>query len=147
MVLVVCLDILCCSRLHQALYPSTILARLSSTELSQGLLRHDCDYRRLELLGDSECPHHVLADQIILDGGRLLQRPKVLASLGSLVSFRNETCVCQVRVTNAVRYANAAINIVTDCATALLPMGVIGSLDMPKRQKRLLLGVFGIGLL
>jgi hypothetical protein len=51
------------------------------------------------------------------------------------------------QVTNANRYANAAINIVTDCATALLPMGVIGSLDMPKRQKKLLLGVFGIGLL
>jgi hypothetical protein len=50
-------------------------------------------------------------------------------------------------VTDAIRYANAAINIVTDCATALLPMGVINSLDMPKRQKKLLLGVFGIGLL
>jgi hypothetical protein len=45
------------------------------------------------------------------------------------------------------RYANAAINILTDCATALLPIGVINSLDMPKRQKKLLLVVFGIGLL
>lgn len=45
------------------------------------------------------------------------------------------------------RYANAAINIVTDCMTALLPVGVINSLDMPRRQKNLLLGVFGIGLM
>ena len=52
-----------------------------------------------------------------------------------------------VSIANVPRYANAAINIVTDCATALLPMGVNGSLDMPKRQKKLLLGVFGIGLL
>jgi hypothetical protein len=52
-----------------------------------------------------------------------------------------------LQMINILRYANAAINIVTDCATALLPMRVINSLDMPKRQKKLLLGVFGIGLL
>lgn len=51
------------------------------------------------------------------------------------------------RVADMCRYANAAVNILTDCATALLPIGVINSLDMPKRQKKLLLAVFGIGLL
>ena len=71
----------------------------------------------------------------------------MFASLGSLVSLCNECWMLVDSVTDAIRYANAAINIVTDCATALLPMGVINSLDMPKRQKKLLLGVFGIGLL
>ena len=71
----------------------------------------------------------------------------MLASLGSLVSSCDEFLRMLVSIANVPRYANAAINIVTDCATALLPMGVIGSLDMPKRQKKRLLGVFGIGLL
>jgi hypothetical protein len=53
----------------------------------------------------------------------------------------------EMQVADRHRYANAAINILTDCATALLPMGVINSLDMPTRQKKLLLAVFGIGLL
>lgn len=35
----------------------------------------------------------------------------------------------------------------TDIATALLPIGVINSLDMPKRQKMLLFAVFGVGLM
>lgn len=39
------------------------------------------------------------------------------------------------------------MNIVTDSATALLPVGVINKLDMPKRQKKLLIAVFAIGLL
>jgi len=52
-----------------------------------------------------------------------------------------------VRLTDRDRYANAALNILTDCATALLPIGVINTLDMPKRQKKLLLAVFSIGLL
>lgn len=63
------------------------------------------------------------------------------------MSLCNEILRVSCSVANTIRYANAAINIVTDCATALLPMGVINSLDMPKRQKKLLLGVFGIGLL
>jgi hypothetical protein len=52
-----------------------------------------------------------------------------------------------LQLTDSDRYANAAVNILTDCATALLPIGVINTLDMPKRQKKLLLAVFGIGLL
>jgi len=63
------------------------------------------------------------------------------------VSIRNEILLMLFSMTNKSRYANAAVNIVTDCATALLPIGVISSLDMPKRQKKLLLAVFGIGLL
>jgi len=59
----------------------------------------------------------------------------------------NEMLRTLLQMIDVLRYANAAINIVTDCATALLPMRVINSLDMPKRQKKLLLGVFGIGLL
>jgi len=46
-----------------------------------------------------------------------------------------------------LRYANSAINFVSDLVTALLPIGVIRSLEIPKRQKNLLYLVFCIGIL
>jgi hypothetical protein len=45
------------------------------------------------------------------------------------------------------RYANAAVNLVSDVVTALLPIGVIRSLEIPKRQKNLLYLVFCVGLM
>jgi hypothetical protein len=45
------------------------------------------------------------------------------------------------------RYANAAVNLVSDIVTALLPIGVISSLEVPKRQKNLLYLVFCVGLM
>lgn len=45
------------------------------------------------------------------------------------------------------RYTNAAVNIVTDLATALLPLPVITKLDIPKRQKVILMCVFAAGIL
>lgn len=45
------------------------------------------------------------------------------------------------------RYTNAGINIVTDCAIALLPMKVIQSLQMPRRQRNLLYILFGVGFM
>jgi hypothetical protein len=47
---------------------------------------------------------------------------------------------------NSHRYANSAINFVTDLIITLLPIGVIRSLEIPKRQKNLLYLVFCIGL-
>ena len=44
------------------------------------------------------------------------------------------------------RYANSAINFITDLIVTLLPIGVIRSLEVPKRQKNLLYLVFCIGL-
>jgi len=44
------------------------------------------------------------------------------------------------------RYANAAVNLVSDVVTALLPISVIRSLEIPKRQKNLLYLVFCVGL-
>lgn len=49
-------------------------------------------------------------------------------------------------LTNSHRYANSAINFVTDLIVTLLPIGVIRSLEVPKRQKDLLYLVFCIGL-
>ncbi|EMC97219.1 hypothetical protein BAUCODRAFT_52567, partial [Baudoinia panamericana UAMH 10762] len=43
-------------------------------------------------------------------------------------------------------YSNSAINIVTDFATALLPIPIIHTLAIPKRQKNMLLCVFAAGL-
>lgn len=47
---------------------------------------------------------------------------------------------------NSHRYANSAINFITDLIITLLPIGVIRSLEIPKRQKNLLYLVFCIGL-
>jgi hypothetical protein len=49
-------------------------------------------------------------------------------------------------LTISCRYANSAINFVTDLVVTLLPIGVIKSLEVPKRQKNLLYLVFCIGL-
>jgi len=45
----------------------------------------------------------------------------------------------------AMWFTNAAINIITDFAIILLPMPVVRSLQMGKRQKQVLLLIFGIG--
>lgn len=50
-------------------------------------------------------------------------------------------------LTVSYRYANSAVNFVTDLIVTLLPIGVIRSLEVPKRQKNLLYLVFCIGLL
>ncbi|KAK5110884.1 hypothetical protein LTR85_000694 [Meristemomyces frigidus] len=51
---------------------------------------------------------------------------------------------CLPRLT--VWYTNAAINIATDVAIALLPLPVISSLQIPRRQRIILMGVFAAGL-
>ena len=43
------------------------------------------------------------------------------------------------------RFANASINIVTDLCTAILPLPVLNTLQLPKRQKRALMAVFALG--
>lgn len=43
------------------------------------------------------------------------------------------------------RFANTILNIVTDIATTVLPLPVLRSLQLPKRQKILLMLVFGLG--
>lgn len=45
----------------------------------------------------------------------------------------------------AMWFTNAAINIITDFAIIMLPMPVVRSLQMGKRQKQVLLLIFGIG--
>jgi hypothetical protein len=42
-------------------------------------------------------------------------------------------------------FFNAAMNIVTDLAIIVLPMPVIRRLNLKRRQKQLLMGVFAIG--
>ncbi|KAF2877246.1 hypothetical protein BDV95DRAFT_468720, partial [Massariosphaeria phaeospora] len=44
-------------------------------------------------------------------------------------------------------FANAAINIVTDFMIIILPMPVVRNLQLAKRQKMLLLGVFAFGII
>lgn len=44
-------------------------------------------------------------------------------------------------------WANAAIHITTDVVIVLLPMPVISTLRIPRRQKRAVFGVFALGFL
>ncbi|KAL1306841.1 hypothetical protein AAFC00_005497 [Neodothiora populina] len=46
---------------------------------------------------------------------------------------------------NAVWFANASLNIITDVAIFILPMPVLHQLHLPKRQRYALMGVFGLG--
>lgn len=43
------------------------------------------------------------------------------------------------------RFSNTVLNIVTDIATTVLPLPVLRTLQLPKRQKILLMLVFGLG--
>ncbi|KAF2208670.1 hypothetical protein CERZMDRAFT_48687, partial [Cercospora zeae-maydis SCOH1-5] len=45
----------------------------------------------------------------------------------------------------AVWFSNAAMNIVTDIATTVLPLPVLKSLNLPRRQRYILMVVFGMG--
>jgi hypothetical protein len=48
--------------------------------------------------------------------------------------------------TNArIRFTNASINIVTDICTGVLPLPTLNTLNMPRRQKYALMGVFALG--
>ena len=53
------------------------------------------------------------------------------------------TCVDQL----AVWYVMAGVNIITDAAIFVIPLPVIKSLQLPTKQKMLLVVVFGLGLL
>lgn len=63
-----------------------------------------------------------------------------------MVCIVNSRNLNRTLLTNLHRYANSAINFVTDLIVTLLPIGVIRSLEVPKRQKDLLYLVFCIGL-
>ncbi|KAL2756426.1 hypothetical protein ACRALDRAFT_2075680, partial [Sodiomyces alcalophilus JCM 7366] len=47
----------------------------------------------------------------------------------------------------AIWYTMASINVATDFAVFFMPLPVIRSLQLPRRQKLMLVGVFGLGLL
>ncbi|KAK4507420.1 hypothetical protein PRZ48_001155 [Zasmidium cellare] len=42
-------------------------------------------------------------------------------------------------------FFNSSFSIATDIATAVLPLPVVNSLNLPKRQRRMLMAVFGLG--
>lgn len=45
----------------------------------------------------------------------------------------------------AMWFSNAAINILTDFAIIILPMPVIRNLNLARRQKQALIGIFALG--
>lgn len=49
------------------------------------------------------------------------------------------------KLTREKRFFNSSFNIATDIATALLPLPVTKSLNLPKRQRYILMSVFGLG--
>ena len=45
----------------------------------------------------------------------------------------------------SAKFTNASINIVTDIFTGVLPLPVLKSLNLPKRQRYVLMAVFALG--
>ncbi|KAK8223251.1 hypothetical protein HDK64DRAFT_275669 [Phyllosticta capitalensis] len=57
-------------------------------------------------------------------------------------SISGGTCKNQ----SPIVYTNAAVNIFTDFATIILPMPVLNKLNLGRRQKWLLMGIFAVGI-
>lgn len=56
-------------------------------------------------------------------------------------TFANGKCLNQ----EAIWFSNASVNIAQDVVILFLPMAVLKSLDIPSKQKRALIVVFGLG--
>jgi hypothetical protein len=46
---------------------------------------------------------------------------------------------------DGLTYSNASLNIVNDLVILILPLVLLKDLQLPRRQKYILLGVFGVG--
>lgn len=70
--------------------------------------------------------------------------PLVCSPVASFWDTRLEgTCLDQL----AIWYVMASVNLVTDFVTFSLPLPVIKNLQLPRRQKYMLMGVFCLGFL
>lgn len=49
------------------------------------------------------------------------------------------------RLLTRTRFFNSSFNVATDIATAILPLPVVKSLNLPRKQRRMLMAVFGLG--
>ena len=61
--------------------------------------------------------------------------------------FWNKTISGHCMNAMAFWFTNAAMNIATDLTILILPMPVLYNLNLPTKQKRLLMGVFAFGIL
>lgn len=106
------------------------------------MLRTDGVPHRLDCLGILQrglCMH---SDQLLLghDGeGHLSEPPCCLVS-----SYHANLLDC-TRWLTCFRFSNAAFNIITDICTTILPLPILNTLRIPKKQKYLLMLVFGLG--
>ncbi|KXT03951.1 hypothetical protein AC578_9298 [Pseudocercospora eumusae] len=57
------------------------------------------------------------------------------------ITIVDKTCLPRATVS----FASAGLNIATDIAITMLPLPLLKNLELPKRQKRILMAVFGLG--
>ncbi|EME87448.1 uncharacterized protein MYCFIDRAFT_212887 [Pseudocercospora fijiensis CIRAD86] len=74
----------------------------------------------------------------------LLQYQRIFPQRGFRIA--NWTMMLELNgPTTANRFASAGLNIATDIAITILPLPLLNKLEIPKRQKRTLIAVFGLG--
>lgn len=110
--------------------------------LPQDMLRTDGFPHGLDRLGipqRSLCMH---SSQFLLGHdcqGNLSESPCRLVN-----SWHADLQYC-IRWLTCCRFSNAAFNIITDICTTILPLPILNTLRIPKKQKYLLMLVFGLG--
>jgi len=100
----------------------------------------------MELLGSVQQHLHLCSRQPLLDGNRL-GCARLSTKTDPLVRTTNHLALVLSLTIGGYRYSNATVNIITDLATALIPLPVIHSLDITRRQKTILMSVFAVGIL
>lgn len=139
--LLVSLGILLGPLLRQTIDLTPILAHLPRPQVPPWMLHSDRDHRWVDVLGVLLRPLRLLAHSIFL--GQVHSRV-VSKSTCCLVSSQGLSYGYD-RLTVCKRFANASVNIITDVCTAILPLPVLKRLNLPKRQKIVLMVVFGLG--
>lgn len=125
---------------RQVLDLVAVFAHLSQYRISPGLPCYDRSHCHLYLLDLLQLSTGMRAYCLVL-GQHSIRT--MLSPTSCVVSVSLITATTPLL--SASRFTNAGINIVTDIATAALPIPVLKSLQLPKRQKVALMAVFGLG--
>lgn len=137
------MGILHLSVLHETLCLDAVSAGLPNTLMYPLLPRTHRHRRGMGILVNIQCGFYVLADLPVLDPFRL-GRSGMLVSEELVVG--HPSMQGKHIANSTTRYINAAINIITDVSASLLPLPIISTLDISRRQKCILKAVFASGL-
>lgn len=109
-----------------------------------GIGDHVYVYARITFLGTGEEGREMFAEVAFVVSILSLSFPFFLFLFHTLTVFLVMISRVDKRKKNT-RFFNSSFNIATDIATALLPLPVTKSLNLPKRQRYILMSVFGLG--